>query len=120
MQARKIRYGVNGLTKTWGHRPMSATFNVIRPSPPLCKIFFSSKKKAAKFKKRIPKPFINWDLFTWLACFWADAVFDNIDESTILRDSAKKAEDSRVTKDHCLTKSSSWFTSMELGATGNY
>ncbi|KIH53870.1 hypothetical protein ANCDUO_15989 [Ancylostoma duodenale] len=60
-------------------------------------------EKAAKFKKRTPKPVINWDLFTSLAGFWEDAAVDNIDEEydrlvQHLRDSARKAEGSRSTK----------------------
>ncbi|KIH60695.1 hypothetical protein ANCDUO_09042 [Ancylostoma duodenale] len=52
------------------------------------------------YKKWSPKPVINWGLFTSLAGFWEDAVVDNIDEVydrlvQHLRDSAKKAEDSR-------------------------
>ncbi|EYB89991.1 hypothetical protein Y032_0224g2695 [Ancylostoma ceylanicum] len=48
----------------------------------LCAIFFFSHKeeKASKYKKRSPKPTINWDLFTTLAGFWEDTVVDNIDE----------------------------------------
>ncbi|EYC24770.1 hypothetical protein Y032_0013g2100 [Ancylostoma ceylanicum] len=68
------------------------------------RFFFSRKgEKAAKYKKRSPKPTINWDLFTTLAGFWEDTVVDNIDEEyerliQHLRDSAKKAEGSRTTK----------------------
>ncbi|EYC14418.1 hypothetical protein Y032_0040g190 [Ancylostoma ceylanicum] len=67
--------------------------------------FFSSHKaeKASKYKKRSPKPTINWDLFTTLAGFWEDTDVDNIDEEyerliQHLRDSAKKAEGSTTTK----------------------
>ncbi|EYC38674.1 hypothetical protein Y032_0702g1657 [Ancylostoma ceylanicum] len=68
------------------------------------RFFFSRKgEKAAKYKKRSPKPTINWDLFTTLAGFWEDTVVDNIDEEyerliQHLRDSAKKAEGLRTTK----------------------
>ncbi|RCN25207.1 hypothetical protein ANCCAN_29082, partial [Ancylostoma caninum] len=60
-------------------------------------------EKAVKFKRRSPKPVINWDLFPSLAGFWEDAVVDNIDEEydqlvQHLRDSAKSAEGLRVTK----------------------
>ncbi|RCN51699.1 hypothetical protein ANCCAN_02059 [Ancylostoma caninum] len=63
----------------------------------------SPGEKAVKFKRRSPKPIINWDLFTSLAGFWEDAVVDNIDEEydrlvQHLRDSAKSAEGLRVTK----------------------
>ncbi|EYC30235.1 hypothetical protein Y032_0005g2531 [Ancylostoma ceylanicum] len=68
------------------------------------RFFFSRRgEKAAKYKKRSPKPTINRDLFTVLAGFWEDMVVDNIDEEherliQNLRDSAKKAEGSRTTK----------------------
>ncbi|EYC14302.1 hypothetical protein Y032_0041g461 [Ancylostoma ceylanicum] len=68
------------------------------------RFFFSRRgEKAAKYKKRSPKPTINWDLFTTLAGFWEDTVVDNIDEEyerliQHLCDSAKKAEGSRTTK----------------------
>ncbi|EYC44863.1 hypothetical protein Y032_0447g1621 [Ancylostoma ceylanicum] len=60
-------------------------------------------KKAAKHKKRSPKPTINWDLFTTLAGILEDTVVDSIDEeyewlNQHLRDSAKKAEGSITTK----------------------
>ncbi|RCN49221.1 hypothetical protein ANCCAN_04636 [Ancylostoma caninum] len=63
----------------------------------------SQREKAAKFKRSSPKSVINWDLFTSLAGFWEDAVDANIDEEYVrlvqhLRDSAKSAEGSRVTK----------------------
>ncbi|EYB90840.1 hypothetical protein Y032_0213g2283 [Ancylostoma ceylanicum] len=67
------------------------------------RLFFSRRgEKAAKFKKRSPKPTINWDLFTTLAGIWEDAIVDNIDEEyerliQHLCDSAKKAEGSRTT-----------------------
>ncbi|EYC17374.1 hypothetical protein Y032_0031g2434 [Ancylostoma ceylanicum] len=45
------------------------------------RFFFSRKgEKAAKYKKRSPKPTINWDFFTTLAGSWEDTVADNIDE----------------------------------------
>ncbi|EYC40695.1 hypothetical protein Y032_0601g510 [Ancylostoma ceylanicum] len=45
------------------------------------RFFFSRKgEKAAKYKKRSPKPTITRDLFTTLAGFWEDTVVDNIDE----------------------------------------
>ncbi|KIH62952.1 hypothetical protein ANCDUO_06762 [Ancylostoma duodenale] len=61
------------------------------------------RKDHTFYKKRTPKPVINWDLFTSLAGFWEDAVVDNIDEEydrlvQHLRDSARKAEGSRSTK----------------------
>ncbi|EYC13479.1 hypothetical protein Y032_0043g735 [Ancylostoma ceylanicum] len=68
------------------------------------RFFFSRKgEKAAKYKKRSLKLTINWDLFTMLAGFWEDTVVDNIDEEyerliQHLRDSAKEAEGSRITK----------------------
>ncbi|EYB83630.1 hypothetical protein Y032_0332g2772 [Ancylostoma ceylanicum] len=60
-------------------------------------------EKGAKYKRRSPKPIINWDLFTTLAGFREDTVVDNIDEEyerliQHLRNSAKKAEGSRTTK----------------------
>ncbi|EYC14088.1 hypothetical protein Y032_0042g710 [Ancylostoma ceylanicum] len=42
--------------------------------------FLHEGEKAAKYKKRSPKPTINWDLFTALAGSWEDTVVDNIDE----------------------------------------
>ncbi|EYC45316.1 hypothetical protein Y032_0432g1355 [Ancylostoma ceylanicum] len=60
------------------------------------RFFFLRKgEKAAKYKKRSPKPTINWDLFTTLAGFWEDTVIDNIDEECErpiqhLRDSTKR------------------------------
>ncbi|RCN46712.1 hypothetical protein ANCCAN_07250 [Ancylostoma caninum] len=67
------------------------------------RFFFSRKGEKAAMFKRSPKPVINWDLFTSLAGFWEDAVVDNIDEEydqlvQHLRDSAKSAEGSRITK----------------------
>ncbi|RCN29545.1 hypothetical protein ANCCAN_24695 [Ancylostoma caninum] len=68
------------------------------------RFFFSRKgEKAVKFKRRNPKPVINWDLFTSLAGFWEDAVVGNIDGEydglvQHLRDSAKSAEGLGVTK----------------------
>ncbi|KIH67763.1 hypothetical protein ANCDUO_01906 [Ancylostoma duodenale] len=55
------------------------------------------------YKRRSPKPVINWDLFTSLADFWEDALVVNIDEEydrlvQHLRDSAKSAESSRAIK----------------------
>ncbi|RCN25238.1 hypothetical protein ANCCAN_29051, partial [Ancylostoma caninum] len=55
------------------------------------------------FKRRSPKPVINWDLLTSLAGIWEDAVVDNVDEEydrlvQHLHDSAKSAEGLRVTK----------------------
>ncbi|KIH54708.1 hypothetical protein ANCDUO_15144 [Ancylostoma duodenale] len=55
------------------------------------------------YKRRSPKPVINWDLFTLLAGLWEDAVVDNIDEEYDrlvhhLRNSAKSAAGSRATK----------------------
>ncbi|EYB97648.1 hypothetical protein Y032_0139g2142 [Ancylostoma ceylanicum] len=79
VQARKIRYDIIGF-------------------------FFSRKEeKAAKYKKRSPKPTINWDLFTTLAGFWGNTVVNNINEEyekliQHLRDSAKKAEGSKTIK----------------------
>ncbi|EYB83632.1 hypothetical protein Y032_0332g2772 [Ancylostoma ceylanicum] len=63
----------------------------------------SPREKGAKYKRRSPKPIINWDLFTTLAGFREDTVVDNIDEEyerliQHLRNSAKKAEGSRTTK----------------------
>ncbi|RCN47980.1 hypothetical protein ANCCAN_05919 [Ancylostoma caninum] len=103
MQARKIRYDVTGLTETRRHRPLNATFDTGE------ELFLETcdsrgvGEKAVKFKRRSPKPVINWDLFTSLAGFWEDAVVDNTDEEydrlvQHLRDSAKSAEGLRVTK----------------------
>ncbi|KIH55817.1 hypothetical protein ANCDUO_14016, partial [Ancylostoma duodenale] len=55
------------------------------------------------YKKRTPKPVINWDIFNWdtsLAGFWEDAVVDVEYDRLVqhLRDSARKAEGSTATK----------------------
>ncbi|RCN43444.1 hypothetical protein ANCCAN_10570 [Ancylostoma caninum] len=77
------------------------------------------REKAAKFKNRSPKPVINWDLFTSLAGSWEDAVVDNIDEEydrlvQHLRDSAKSAEVSIITKRRLSYELSNLYASVEL------
>ncbi|VDP62218.1 unnamed protein product, partial [Heligmosomoides polygyrus] len=70
--------------------------------------FSCQGEKAAKFKKRIPRTTVNWDLYTSLAGLWEDAVMDNVDEEHDrfvhhLHDSAKGAESLRTTK-RCLSR----------------
>ncbi|VDM56859.1 unnamed protein product [Angiostrongylus costaricensis] len=68
------------------------------------RFYFSRKgEKDAKFKNRIPRTTINWDLFNSLVGCWEDAVVDNIDEEydrliQHLHVSAMKAERLKVTK----------------------
>ncbi|KIH56686.1 hypothetical protein ANCDUO_13133, partial [Ancylostoma duodenale] len=65
--------------------------------------FYMDLEKFYREDHTFYKPVINWGLFTSLAGFWEDAVVDNIDEEydrlvQHLRDSAKRAEDSRTTR----------------------
>ncbi|KAK6765191.1 hypothetical protein RB195_025220 [Necator americanus] len=65
--------------------------------------FTRRAEKAAKFRERIPRTIINWDLFATLAGFWEDSAMDNIDEEydrlvEHLHDCAKKAESFKTTK----------------------
>ncbi|EYB98538.1 hypothetical protein Y032_0130g1527 [Ancylostoma ceylanicum] len=47
------------------------------------RFFFSRKgEKAAKYKKRSPKPTISWDIFTTLAGFWEDPLSTTSMKST--------------------------------------
>ncbi|EYC29362.1 hypothetical protein Y032_0006g2937 [Ancylostoma ceylanicum] len=65
------------------------------------RFFFSRKgKKAAKYKRRSPKPTINWDLFTTLAGFWEDTVVDNIDEEYERLIQHLQCEESRGFENH--------------------